>query len=106
MALRRRVFALAAVLVLLGSACSDGDDDDRPNAIDQRLESLAGAGVFIGGVAMTNTFVAIYFEGQDKPSPLMRMYVAVGATGGAAEWFEGRADGKRFCCRWASGRAT
>ena len=106
MALRRRAFALAAVLVLLGSACSNGNDDDKPNAIDQRLESLAGAGVFIGGVAMTNTLVAIHFEGQDKPSPMMRIYVADGAPAGAAEWFEGRADGNRFRFTSASGRAT
>lgn len=105
MALRRHVFALATVLVLLASACSNGDDE-RPNAIDQRLESLAGAGVFIGGVAMTNTLVAIHFEGQDNPSPMMRMYVADGAPGGAAEWFEGRADGNRFRFTSASGRAT
>ena len=106
MALRRRVFALSAVLVLLSSACSSGNDDEKPNAIDQRLESLAGAGVFIGGVAMTNTLVAIHFEGQDKPSPMMRMYVADGAPGGAAEWFEGRADGNRFRFTSASGRST
>ena len=106
MALRRRVLAFAVVLVLLGSACSDGSDDEKPNAIDQRLESLAGAGVFIGGVAMTNTLVAVHFEGQDRPSPTMRMYVADGAPGGAAEWFEGRADGNRFRFTSASGRAT
>ena len=105
MTLRRRAFALAAVLVLVGSACS-GSDDQKPNAIDQRLESLAGAGVFIGGVAMTNTLVAIHFEGQEKPSPMMRMYVADGAPSGAAEWFEGRADGNRFRFTSASGRAT
>lgn len=105
MTLRRRFFALAVVLVLAGPACSGGDDE-RSGGIDQRLESLAGAGVFIGGVAMTNTLVAVHYEGQDKPSPMMRMYVADGAPGGAAEWFEGRADGSRFRFTSASGRAT
>lgn len=107
MALRRRVLALAAVLFLVGTACSrGGDDDPQPNAIDQRLEELASAGVYIGGVAFTNTLVAIHYEGHGQPSPLMRMFVADGTPGGTAEWFEGRADGNRFTFTSASGRAT
>jgi hypothetical protein len=108
MAQRRRIFALAVVVLLLAaSACSDGGDDEATTTtMDERLESLAGAGVFIGGVAMTNTLVAIHFEGHDRPSPMMRMYVSDGAPGGAAEWFEGRADGNRFRFTSASGRAT
>jgi len=105
MTLRRRFSVLVAVLALLGSACSDGDGE-KPDAMDQRLESLAGAGVFIGGVAMTNTLVAIHYEGQDKPSPMMRIYVADGVPGGAAEWFEGRADGRRFRFMSVTGRAV
>jgi hypothetical protein len=104
---RRRFVALLAVLSLAVTACSSGGNDDPPpNAIDQRLEDLASAGVYIGGVAFTNTLVAVHYEGQGQPSPMMRMYVADGAPGGAAEWFEGKADGNRFRFTSASGRAT
>lgn len=105
MTLRRPVLVLVAVLSVLAPACS-GDEEPKPDAIGDRLESLAGAGVFIGGVAMTNTLVGIHFEGQDKPSPGMRIFVSDGAPGGAAEWFEGKADGSRFRFTSASGRAT
>ena len=105
---RRRTFALVAALALVvATACSGGGDDDpAPSAIDQRLEDLASAGVYIGGVAYTNTLVAIHYEGQGQPSPMMRMYVADGAPGGAAEWFEGKADGNTFRFTSAGGRAT
>ncbi len=73
MAWRRPVPALATVFLLIASGCSGGGDDDTPNAIDQRLERLASAGVYIGGVAFTNTLVAIHYDGQGKPSPGMRM---------------------------------
>lgn len=63
-------------------------------------------GVYIGGVAYTNTLVAIHYEGQDGPSPMMRVYVADGSPGGAAEWFEGKADGSTFKFTSASGKAT
>lgn len=108
MALRRRVLALVTVLFLMGTACSAGDDEDAAppsTAMDQRLEELASAGVYIGGVAYTNTLVAIHFEGHGQPSPMMRMFVADGVPGGNAEWFEGRADGNRFTFTSASGRA-
>ena len=99
------VVALVAVLVLSG--CSGGDDEEpQGTAMQDRLEGLAGAGVFIGGVAMTNSLVGIHFDGQDKPSPGMRVFVSDGAPGGVAEWFEGRADGNRFRFTSASGRAT
>ena len=103
--LRRPVLALALVAVLALPGCSR-DDDPPGNAMDERLESLAGAGVFIGGVAMTNSLVGIHFEGHDRPSPGMRVFVSDGAPGGVAEWFEGRADGSRFRFTSASGRAT
>jgi hypothetical protein len=107
MRLRRRLLALAAVPFLVATACSSGDDDGATptTAIDQRLEELASAGVYIGGVAFTNALVAIHFEGQGLPSPMMRMFVADGVPGGNAEWFEGRADGSRFTFTSASGRA-
>src|SRR5687767_8140720 len=108
MAQRRRFLALVAVLSLVvATACSGGGDDDpAPSAIDQRLEDLASAGAYIGGVAFTNTLVAIHYEGQGQPSPMMRVFVADGAPGGAAEWFEGKADGNRFRFTSAGGRAT
>ena len=105
---RRRFPAVLAALFLAATACSSGGDDDgaQPNAIDRRLEDLAGAGVYIGGVAFTNTLVAIHYEGQGQPSPMMRMYVVDGAPGGTAEWFEGKADGNRFRFTSAGGKAT
>ena len=105
---RRRFLAVLAVLFLVGTACSSGGDGDgaRPSAIDRRLEDLASAGVYIGGVAFTNTLVAIHYEGQGQPSPMMRMYVVDGAPGGTAEWFEGNAEGNRFRFTSAGGRAT
>ena len=104
MALRRPAVALAALVLVLGSACSNGAT--KKDALDARLERLAGAGVYIGGVAMTNNLVAIHFEGQGKPSPTMRIFVADGVPGGNAEWFEGRADGSTFRFTSASGKAT
>ena len=103
--LRRPVVAMTLAAALALPGCSS---DEKPAAttIGDRLESLAGAGVFIGGVAMTNTLVGIHFEGQDKPSPGMRVFVSDGAPGGTAEWFEGKADGAGFRFTSASGRAT
>jgi hypothetical protein len=106
---RRRLFALLAVLFLAATACSSGGDDDgaqSSTSIEQRLEDLASAGVYIGGVAFTNTLVAIHYEGQGQPSPGMRMYVVDGTPGGTAEWFEGKADGNKFRFTSASGKAT
>jgi len=106
MALRRRGFVLATVLFLIGAGCSSGDGKKAPSALDQRLDTLASAGVYIGGVAFTNALVAIHYEGQGKPSPSMRMYVVEGIPGGTAEWFEGKADGNTFKFTSASGKAT
>ncbi len=107
MALRRRVLVLATALFLVGSACSSGGDDNATStSIDQRLEELASAGVYIGGVAYTNMLVAIHYDGQGKPSPTMRMYVVDGAPGGTAEWFAGKADGSTFTFTSATGKAT
>lgn len=107
MAKCRRVLALISAVFLVATACSSGGDDDPPpNAIDQRLESLASAGVYIGGVAFTNTLVAIHYEGQGQPSPAMRVYVVDGSPGGTAEWFEGKATGNTFTFTSASGKAT
>ena len=105
----RRFFALLAAVFLVATGCSDGDDESSSpssTAIEQRLEDLASAGVYIGGVAYTNTLVAIHYEGQGQPSPMMRMYVVDGTPGGAAEWFEGKADGNKFRFTSAAGKAT
>jgi hypothetical protein len=100
-----RRIALVVLLVLVGSACSGGDDE--PDAIDQRLDQLAGAGVYVGGVAYTNTLVAVHFDRQgDNRVSNMRMFVADGVPGGNAEWFEGRPQGGSFRFTSASGRAT
>jgi hypothetical protein len=106
MRLRRPVPVLATVVFLVATACGGGGKDDKPSALDERLQSLASAGVYIGGVAFTNTLVAIHYDGQGKPSPGMRMYVVDGTPGGAAEWFEGKADGNTFKFTSASGKAT
>lgn len=109
MAGRRRFLAVLAVLVLAATACSGGGDDNKAQpstSIEQRLEDLASAGVYIGGVAFTNTLVAIHYDGQGKPSPGMRMYVVDGSPGGTAEWFEGKADGNAFTFTSVSGKAT
>ena len=45
MSSRRPILVLTAVVFLVASACGAGRDDDTPNAIDQRLEGLASAGV-------------------------------------------------------------
>jgi hypothetical protein len=96
---------LVVLLVLVGSGCSGGDDE--PDAIDQRLDQLAGAGVYVGGVAYTNTLVAVHFERQDDDRvSMMRMFVTDGVPGGNAEWFEGRPDGGGFRFTSAGGRAT
>ena len=106
---RRRAFALLAVLFLVATGCSSGGDDDAggtpTTAIERRLEELSSAGVYIGGVAYTNTLVAVHYEGQGQPSPMMRLYVVDGAPGGAAEWFEGKADGNTFRFTSAGGKA-
>jgi hypothetical protein len=106
MRLGRPASVMAAVLFLVATACGGGGNDDKPSALDQRLQSLASAGVYIGGVAFTNTLVAIHYDGQGKPSPGMRMYVVDGTPGGAAEWFEGKADGNAFRFTSAAGKAT
>ncbi len=109
MAQRRRLFSLVSVLFLVVAGCSSGGDDEgaQPStSIEQRLAELASAGVYIGGVAYTNTLVAIHYEGQGQPSPMMRMYVVDGTPGGTAEWFEGKADGNTFRFTSAGGRAT
>ena len=104
---RRASVVLIVLLALVGSACSGGDDDDAKDAIDQRLDQLAGAGVYVGGVAFTNTLVAVHFERDgDNRVTMMRMFVTDGVPGGNAEWFEGRPEGGRFRLTSASGRAT
>ena len=102
----RRLIVVAVVALVVGTSCSSGGDDKGGDALNERLESLASAGVYIGGVAFTNTLVAIHYEGQGQPSPMMRMFVTDGVPGGTAEWFEGKADGNSFKFTSASGRAT
>ena len=102
---RLRLLTLLAAGALVIPACSN-DDGEKKDAIDTRLRTLAGAGVYVGGVAYTNTLVAIHFDGAGKPSPGMRTLVTDGVPGGNAEWFEGKANGASFKFTSASGKAT
>src|SRR5256885_16192060 len=104
MPMKFRLLTMLAAGALVLPACSN-DDGEKKDAIDTRLDSLAGAGVYVGGVAYTNTLVAIHFTGAGKPSPGMRMFVSDGAPGGNAEWFEGKAKGSTFSFTSASGKA-
>lgn len=109
--MRVRLPAVAMTLLVLAvlPACSssdDGTDQAGGDALDRRLQSLADAGVYVGGVAFTNSLVAIHFETDGNAPPFMRMFVSDGVPGGTAEWFEGKADGTSFRFTSASGRAT
>lgn len=107
---RRLVPMLAAALVLL-PACSDSGDDDEAamsssTSLDDRLAELAGAGVFVGGVAFTGNLVAVHLDRTDADAPGMQVLVTDGLPGGNAEWFEGTAPDGRFRLTSASGAAT
>jgi hypothetical protein len=91
--------------VVAGTACGDSGEDE-PDAMDNRLQALADAGVFVGGVALTNTLVAIHFEKKGTEIESLRIFVADGLPGGNAEWFEGKPDGTRFRFTSAGGQAT
>lgn len=115
----RRSFAglVAALVVAVG--CTSDDAGSKPStstaaqaqtegptsAIDERLAQLAGAGVFVGGVAMTGSLVAVHFGRADPRAMGMRVLVTDGLPDGNAEWFEGRANGARFSFTSASGKA-
>jgi hypothetical protein len=100
------------VLLLLFAACNGSDDSAQPSRIEpqseieKRLEELSGAGVFVGGVAMTGTFVAIHFDREDPEAPGMRVLVTDGLPDGTAEWFEGTAEDLEFKFESVSGNAT
>jgi hypothetical protein len=104
MTLWRAAAAVGLVAALLASACTGGGDDQ--DAMDNRLEALADAGVFVGGVAFTNTLVAVHFEKEGGEVSNLRIFVADGLPAGNAEWFEGEPDGTAFEFRSASGRAS
>ena len=109
MRLRRAAIGVALVVLAVLPACSgsdEGDESSTGDTLDRRLQSLADAGVYVGGVAYTNALVAIHFETDGNQPPFMRMFVADGVPGGTAEWFEGRPDGANFRYTSASGRAT
>lgn len=108
----RRTSRLPSLLlvVLLLAACNGSDQEpsipEQSSAIEERLEELSGAGVFVGGVAMTNTFVAIHFDRKNPGSPGMRVLVTDGLPDGTAEWFEGTAEDLEFEFTSTSGRAA
>jgi hypothetical protein len=106
----RSVVPLLLVLALL-PGCGGSDDDDgaaapTSSALQDRLEELSGAGVFVGGVAFTGNLVAIHFDRTDKDAPGMRVFVTDGLPDGNAEWFEGKASGNAFRFTSTSGKAT
>jgi hypothetical protein len=106
----RLVVPLLLVLALL-PACGGSDDEDAPaaptsSALQDRLQELSGAGVFVGGVAFTGNLVAIHFDRTDPGAPGMRIFVTDGLPGGNAEWFEGKATADTFQFTSTSGRAT
>ncbi len=108
---QRRTSRLPSLLlvVLLLAACGGSEPEPstpESSAIEERLEELSGAGVFVGGVAMTGTFVAIHFDRKDPEAPGMRVLVTDGLPDGTAEWFEGTAEDLEFKFTSTSGRAT
>jgi hypothetical protein len=100
------------VILLLLAACNGADETPGSQTaapqseIEKRLAELSGAGVFVGGVAMTGTFVAIHFDREDPESPGMRVLVTDGLPNGTAEWFEGTAEYLEFKFESVSGNAT
>lgn len=105
-----RVVVAAAVVLGALTSCSS-DDAKEPaaqpstSAIDDRLRELSGAGVFVGGVAMTGSLVAVHFDRTDPKAVGMRMFVTDGLPDGSAEWFEGKASGDTFSFTSTSGKA-
>ncbi len=110
---RRWLVPLVVALVFL-PACGDSSDDDATTpaagptstALDDRLAELSGAGVFVGGVAMTGNLVSIHYDDPGDRNAGMKMFVTDGTPGGTAEWFEGTAPGGRFTLTSSSGKAT
>jgi hypothetical protein len=110
--LTRRLISASLIALLLAS-CSSGKESGQEasksppqSAIQKRLAELSGAGVFVGGVAMTGAFVAIHFDNKDPKSPGMRVLVTDGLPDGNAEWFEGIAKNLKFKFTSVSGKAT
>ena len=104
----RLVVVLVAVLAV-ATSCSSSDDDESsaPTSIEDRLDELSGAGVFVGGVAMTGNLVAIHFDRTDQDAVGMKVFVTDGLPDGNAEWFEGNADRRDVhSSRPTSGKAT
>lgn len=74
-------------------------------AIQDRLAQLSGAGVFVGGVAMTGNLVAVHLDRSNPDAPGMRVFVTDGLPAGNAEWFEGNAPDGKFEFTSTSGKA-
>jgi len=106
---RRRLVVAVAMVVGAVTGCTTGDEPqpaERPtSSIDERLAQLSGAGVFVGGVAMTGSLVALHFDRTDPRAVGMRMFVTDGLPDGNAEWFEGKASGDSFSFTSTSGKA-
>ena len=108
----RRLSLLLLLTLFVIPACRGAEPGGTPaspdsqSAIEERLEELSGAGVFVGGVAMTGTFVAIHFDRKNPEAPGMKVLVTDGLPSGTAEWFEGTAEDLEFKFESVSGNAT
>ena len=94
--------ALAVAVMLAASACGGGGDDEE--TMDDRLNNLSQAGVYVGGVAFSTTLIGVHFTRNGDDPPGMRMFVTDGLPGGVAEWFEGKADKETFSFTSSSGK--
>ena len=108
--LRRCLITVLVGLLAVVPACGDSDDSGEEaeattSTLEERLEELSGAGVFVGGVAFTTNLVAIHFDRKEDATG-MRVLVTDGLPDGNAEWFEGKASDSTFRFSSASGNAA
>jgi hypothetical protein len=107
---RRWMFVPLIVAIMLLPACGgdDGDEAAGPTstALEDRLAELSGAGVFVGGVALTTNLVSIHFDKADDRTAGMKVFVTDGLPGGNAEWFQGVAPGGDLPLTSPRGEAT
>jgi len=107
---KSRLFVPLVVVALLLAACGGSTKkaaSPQPSStIKDRLAQLAGAGVFVGGVAMTGNLVATHLDRTDPNAIGMRIFTTDGLPNGNAEWFEGKAAaGGKFQFTSTSGKA-
>ena len=117
--LSRIVVVTGALALVLLPGCGSDDDEEvtttpaaavaptaESMALEDRLAELSGAGVFVGGVALTGNLVAIHYDHTDPDASGMTIFVTDGLPDGNAEWFEGTATEETFSFTSTSGNAT